>query len=55
MALIIFHTFCLLFGGWSVGLALATKTKDFLSAMVFKIVPMLAGIYMIAYTLHEIL
>ena len=55
MALIIFHTFCLLFGGWSVGLALAMNVKNFLSAMLFKIIPMLAGIYMITYTLHEIL
>lgn len=55
MSLIIFQTFCLLFGGWQVGFGLATNTKDFLSAVVFKIIPMLSGIYLIVYVLAEVL
>lgn len=48
----IYDIICLIFGIWNVGFGLMMKTKNILSSIVFKVIPMIFGGYI---TIHAIL
>lgn len=52
MSVLVFNIVCLVFGAWNIAMGMIMNTKNWYSAVYFKVIPFIGGTYLFIYTIR---